>query len=309
MTELVSIIIPCFNAEAWVRRAIESALSQSYPHREVIVIDDGSTDSSVDILRSFGSVIRWESGPNCGGCHARNRGLELSQGELVQFLDSDDFLHPEKLQKQVSLAAQYDDAIVYCDHHVVSTDGASTTRSCGVNWSDPIEFVLEHTGLTTIGPLHRRRWLESVGGFRNGLRAAQELDLHLRLAASGLRFVHLAEPLFTVRRQTASVSSNSTKTLEQWIIFFPDLVENLKKNGLLTNYRRQFMAKHVATAARQVLREGNRQNGEKLVALAGELDPKSAGLAYGRLTRILKTLVGPYHLEQLGRHIRATTAK
>lgn len=309
MSELVSIIIPCFNAEAWVRQAIESGLNQSYPNREVIVIDDGSTDSSVDVVRSFSDSIRWETGPNCGGCHARNRGLELSQGEWIQFLDSDDFLHPEKLQKQIPVAIQYDEAIVYCDHHVVSTDGKSTTRSCGANWDDPIEFVLEHTGLTTIGPLHRRRWLKRIGGFRHGLRAAQEFDLHLRLAASGLQFVHLEEPLFTVRRQSVSVSSNSTKTLEQWITFIPELVENLRKNGVLTDHRRQFLARHIASAARQVLRHGNRENGEKLFALAWELDPRSAGLAYGRFTRILKALVGPYRLEQLGWRIRESTAR
>ncbi len=89
---LVSIVIPCFNAEGTVGEAIQSALDQDYPNREVIVIDDGSTDKSVDVIRTFGDSIRWETGPNRGGNVARNRGLELARGTLIQFLDSDDIL-------------------------------------------------------------------------------------------------------------------------------------------------------------------------------------------------------------------------
>ncbi len=73
---LVSIVIPCFNAEGTVGEAIQSALDQDYPNREVIVIDDGSTDKSVDVIRTFGDSIRWETGPNRGGNVARNRGLD-----------------------------------------------------------------------------------------------------------------------------------------------------------------------------------------------------------------------------------------
>ena len=95
-TPLVSIVIPCYNAERYVGEAIESALDQTYPHKEVIVIDDGSTDSSLEVIRSFGNHLRWETAPNRGGSAARNRGLELARGELIQFLDADDLLHARK---------------------------------------------------------------------------------------------------------------------------------------------------------------------------------------------------------------------
>ena len=70
---LVSILIPCFNAEKWVAQAIESALAQTWPEKEVIVVDDGSTDASLEIIRHFDGRVRWESGPNRGGNAARNR--------------------------------------------------------------------------------------------------------------------------------------------------------------------------------------------------------------------------------------------
>ncbi|MGN6552937.1 MAG: glycosyltransferase [Verrucomicrobiota bacterium] len=101
MHPLVSIIIPCYNAEKWVAEAIQSALDQTWPNKEVIVIDDGSTDGSLALIKSFGERIRWETGPNRGGCAARNRGLRLAQGEWIQYLDADDLLHPKKIAVQM----------------------------------------------------------------------------------------------------------------------------------------------------------------------------------------------------------------
>jgi glycosyltransferase involved in cell wall biosynthesis len=99
---LVSIIIPCYNAEAYVGEAIWSALNQTYPECEVIVIDDGSTDSSLEVIKSFGKRVYWESGPNRGGCAARNRGAALAKGEYFQFLDADDVLDSNKIRHQVT---------------------------------------------------------------------------------------------------------------------------------------------------------------------------------------------------------------
>src|SRR5260370_41966977 len=98
---LVSILIPCFNAERWVAQAIESALSQTWPEKEVIVVDDGSTDASLEIIESFGARERWETGPNRGGNVARNRLLELARGEWLHYLDADDYLVPEKIASQM----------------------------------------------------------------------------------------------------------------------------------------------------------------------------------------------------------------
>ena len=89
-TPLVSILIPCYNAQQWVGDAIRSALAQTWPNKEVIIVDDGSTDDSLAVIRSFGSAIRFETGPNRGGNVARNRLLELTReyfpGELGGFL-------------------------------------------------------------------------------------------------------------------------------------------------------------------------------------------------------------------------------
>ena len=105
---IVSVIIPCYNADNWIAEAIDSCLQQTYAPLEIIIIDDGSTDDSVRIIRhyaaQFPEIISYETGTNRGGCAARNRGLALSKGEYVLFLDADDFLEPETFAGQVEIA-------------------------------------------------------------------------------------------------------------------------------------------------------------------------------------------------------------
>jgi glycosyltransferase involved in cell wall biosynthesis len=100
-TPVASIIIPCYNAEEYLAEAIQCALDQTCPNCEVIVIDDGSTDGSLEIIKRFGERVRWDSGSNRGGCAARNRGLALARGEWIQFLDADDRISPDKIAAQV----------------------------------------------------------------------------------------------------------------------------------------------------------------------------------------------------------------
>ena len=127
-SKLVSIVIPCFNTEPWLNEAIDSCLSQSYPSIEIIVIDDGSTDGSLDIIKSYSDRIIWETGPNQGGNHARNRGFALSKGDYVQFLDADDYLLPQKLEKQVQFLKTTGADVVYGDwrHQYHLKDGEVT---------------------------------------------------------------------------------------------------------------------------------------------------------------------------------------
>src|SRR5262249_22564429 len=85
----ISVVIPCWNAERWISRAIKSVLGQDYPNLEIIVIDDGSTDNSLEIVKSFGDKVRWWTGPNRGACVARNTGLAMADCTYVMFLDAD----------------------------------------------------------------------------------------------------------------------------------------------------------------------------------------------------------------------------
>lgn len=98
---LVSVIKPCFYSKETVGDAIEYALSQSYLNWKVFMIDDGSTDDSLQVVRGFKKTVRWETGEDRGGAAARKRGLELAEGVFIQFLDADDMLLRGKLECHV----------------------------------------------------------------------------------------------------------------------------------------------------------------------------------------------------------------
>lgn len=216
---LVSVIIPCFNGEAYVGDAIESALAQTYRNVEVIVVDDGSTDRSLRIIRSYGDHIRWENTVNRGGGAARNRGLELARGEYIQFLDSDDWLLEDKVRAQVELSRSFSNAIPCSGRY--QDDKKIEIKSCRkLNLEkrelESLAWVIKETqNMRTSAPLHRRKSLESVGGFDEEITCAQEYDLHIRLAASGLEFEYDPTPLWGARTVIGSVSSATGRVLDQ----------------------------------------------------------------------------------------------
>jgi len=106
MPPLVSIIIPCHNAEPWLAETLTSALEQTWPNKEIVFIDDGSSDRSLAIARSFATRgVRVAAQSNLGASAARNHGLRLATGEFVQFLDADDLLAPDKIAAQMKALA------------------------------------------------------------------------------------------------------------------------------------------------------------------------------------------------------------
>jgi len=115
MTPLVSILIPCYNARPWLAPTLESALAQTWPAREIIVVDDGSRDGSVEVARTFADrgvkVIAQE---NRGASATRNCAYRLSQGEFIQYLDADDLLATDKIERQMALAEKTGPEVVLC---------------------------------------------------------------------------------------------------------------------------------------------------------------------------------------------------
>jgi glycosyltransferase involved in cell wall biosynthesis len=189
---LASVVIPCFNAERFLAQAIDSALAQSYRPTEVVVVDDGSTDGSLEIARGYGSQVVCINGPNRGACSARNDGLAASSGEYVQFLDADDLLAADALERRV-LAFRPDVDAVFGDRGHVNAAGEplsdyeSPHIRRGWESTGMAEYALV-TNIHTLEPLHRRSSLCAVGGFDESLPQSQETDLHFRLCLAGYHF-------------------------------------------------------------------------------------------------------------------------
>lgn len=294
---LVSIIIPCFNAERFIADAIRSALTQEYPNFEVIVIDDGSTDRSLEIIRSFD--VRWETGPNRGGSEARNRGIRLARAELIQFLDADDLLYPQKLQRQVQALNATGADMVYCDCEFIGESASVLLHSREIGSQDPVQFILGGT-LPTPAVMHYRTNLLAAGGFTSGMACAQERDLHLRLACMGLRIAHLPEVLVTARRMAGSVSSDLIKVIDQHIAIARRGYEMLKNLGTLTESRARALAGWLASDARIYLRHGLHAKAKEYFQTAREMHIDGGlSLAYEKPARVLRSVLGPALTEQL----------
>lgn len=122
--KLVSVIIPAYNSETFITKAIDSVLSQSYPHIETIVVDDGSTDHTARVVRSYGDRIKYVYQDNQGHAKARNRGLQESRGEYCAFLDADDCWLPQKVELQVDILERNPDTgITHCNHTKIDEQG------------------------------------------------------------------------------------------------------------------------------------------------------------------------------------------
>ncbi len=193
MGVLVSILIPCFNAERWIAQAIESASSQTWPEKEIIVVDDGSTDRSLKVIRRYENRVRWETGRNRGGNPTRNRLLQLARGEWLQYLDADDYLLPDKIERQLDfLAAHPDTDIVFGPVTMEHFDEKDSRRELlpipepRDPWILLARWFLPQTGAV----LWRKQAIVDVGGWKEDQPCCQEHELYLRLLIAGKRFAY-----------------------------------------------------------------------------------------------------------------------
>lgn len=188
--EKVSILIPCYNAESWIAQAIESALAQTWDNIEVIAYDDGSNDSSPEIIKSFQSKITFELGPNLGANQARNHLLKQATGDWVQFLDADDWLNPKKIAEQLAVADQYTDAIygpVNLEYWVggrFSHSKKAIPNSQEDIYSHWLSWQLAQTGVV----IWRRNKILEIGGWNNIIECCHDNEITLRALQYGLNF-------------------------------------------------------------------------------------------------------------------------
>lgn len=242
----VSILIPCYNAEKWIKQAIESALNQTYLYKEVIVIDDGSTDNSLKFIQSFGGSIIYETGINRGGNVARNRLLELSSGEWLQYLDADDYLLPNKVAQQIQYLEENPDTdLVYSpsifQYHTLEkvTQEILPIPQPHDPWVLLARWYLPQTG----SPLWRKQAIIDVGGWKVDQPCCQEHELYLRLLIGKKRFRYYKEAASVYRQWSEQTICKKSKSetyrrrleiidkIEQYLIVTKQLTQ-LRQNAI-----------------------------------------------------------------------------
>ena len=208
----ISVIVPVFNQGGFVSEAIDSALRQSAAPHEVIVVDDGSTDATPDVLERFGGTIRVLRQVNRGVAAARNAGVAASSGHALAFLDADDTWETGKLEKQrARLAADPSLGLVHCGVTEVDAEGrALATRLDGMEGSVWQEMLLFRRSVVLgggSGALIPRAAFDTAGGFDEDLSTSADWDLYYRLARRfGVAFVR--EPLVRYRIHGENMHAN-----------------------------------------------------------------------------------------------------
>lgn len=182
MPPLVSILIPVFNARQWVGAAIDSALAQTWPDTEVIVLDDGSTDGSLDVVRAYAGRVRIHTQSNGGQNVSRNRLTEFSRGEWLVYLDADDALANDAVGLKLAAADGAD--AVYGSMEVAHYRGEVCLRSeafLAADYPDPFAAAFFWRYPNTSSFMFRRTAVTSVGGWNEGIRSCTDYDLYFRL--------------------------------------------------------------------------------------------------------------------------------
>lgn len=210
---LISVIIPTYNREKLIERAVRSVLNQSYSNLEVIVVDDGSTDRTEAIVKGIPDerVHFYKLPQNGGAGHARNEGVKLSDGEIIAFHDSDDEWRPEKLQRQMDYWQEHPEfSMVYCTFLTHREDGTQTEMPYkdmeGKLEGDVFYSLMIRNSIGTPTMLLRKDCFMERGGFDRSLKCLEDWEFALRFSESYL-IGYLDEVQVDVYKTEGSVSS------------------------------------------------------------------------------------------------------
>lgn len=208
----VSVIIPAYNSARFLPEAIESVLAQTYKDYEIIVVDDGSTDNTKEVLAPYFDRIKYIYQQNQGAGSARNTGIKHSQGKYITFLDADDVWLPEKLHIQVDyLDNNRGIAMVYSRSFSMSEDGRSIIKKG--RWSrkppsgDVFNILFFHNFIPTSTVVVRKEVFNTIGLFDESLINSQDHDLWLRIARE-LNVAGISKPLSKYRHTSGSLRKN-----------------------------------------------------------------------------------------------------
>lgn len=208
---LVSVIIPTYNRAGYLPQTLDSLRAQTLRNHEVLVIDDGSTDHTADVIRARAEPIRYFQQKNAGPAAARNHGLKEARGEFVGFLDSDDLWQPRFLETMADCLLNNPQVdVAFCRFVTIDDEGRPLRRRRKNASAGHITARLfASTFITTPSVLARRRVICEAGGFDPSLTTSEDYDLWLRLSLKH-RFGFVEEPLCLRRSHPGTQSRNGS---------------------------------------------------------------------------------------------------
>lgn len=225
---LVSVVIPVFNSEQYVFDSIQSVLKQSIKVLEIVVVDDGSTDQTKNIVKNFGHPVRLVEQDNSGPASARNNGVKNSKGQYIAFLDSDDIWHHQKLEKQLNSLKKFPNRLwCYTDVEFLGgiNDGRKDSEFTTKFDGDILSKIMQNNFIGTSSVLIKKTLFWDAGGFNSSLRYVEDWEFWAKVAMlNDVCFVD--EPLVQYRIHGQSTSRNVRQTFP----FYMQVIDNIYEN-------------------------------------------------------------------------------
>ncbi|HLM01405.1 MAG TPA: glycosyltransferase family A protein [Pyrinomonadaceae bacterium] len=292
---LVSVIIPTFNRRQWIGECLDSVLKQTYRNVEIIVVDDCSSDGTAEWIGSqpqYSSVRVHVQAKNGGASIARNTGIEISKGEFIAFIDSDDLLLPQHCETAVAAFEKYPNLGLFCCDSTM-IDAAGSVLFDGKTWNQTLSEIKKYPIKTGIRPLEdvfmflncfpgftlRREVFEKLGGFVQEIFPADDCDLMLRVAGSRYEVFYFHEPLCLRREHDGQCSGveNSVKTCQKLIEALNGAIRRnpeILKNKAEINKR---MAEITLDLGMSQMKEGKSSAGLKTIFQSVASSPQQFG--------------------------------
>lgn len=208
---MISIILPLFNSENFIFESVDSLLNQNYSDFELLIIDDGSVDRSLEIVSSFqDSRIKVFQREHSGLISGLNFGLQKAQGDLIARFDNDDVCLPDRLRKQVRFLSENPEASLVGGNAILIDEEGNELQGHTKMPSDTlgIEKNLKNLVNPIIHPsvMFRREHVLKIGGYRNLFQAAEDYDLWLRMSQAGMKLFNIEEPVMKLRKHRRNMS-------------------------------------------------------------------------------------------------------
>lgn len=207
----ISVVIPTYNAAQYVGEAIESVLNQTFKDYEIVVVDDGSTDNTEELLQKYVDRIRYIKQKNGGEGAARNRGIREAHGEWVAFLDADDLWLPHKLKVQMEFVEQHPDVdFIYGDTSVFDSNrvlSKSVFSERQPHEGRIIKNLLRENCVPILSVIARKKCFEKSGLFKEGMKYCTDYEMWLRFAKY-FKFGYVNEVVASCRKHEKGVSQN-----------------------------------------------------------------------------------------------------
>lgn len=307
----VSVVIPAHNAAPYIGQALESVFAQGLDGVQVIVVENGSTDSTADVAEQFGRGVTVVRSSVRGAQQARNLGIAMAAGRYLKMLDADDRLTDGALLRQLSQAEDVErlepNAFVYGDFEYISAAGEPLgvkrfrPLAAGEN---PLAHALENAPLVS-APLHQTALVQAVGGFDETLPREHETDLYFRLLLSGAVARHFPEVTFQYRQHTDGTNIMSGGVAKYGPLWPYEYLERRRADfiavgeGKIPDDCRVALGRRYWREGRAILREGYTAESRTYFARAKEI-AGAAAISGSGVYRALARVAGPRAAEAVG---------